>query len=186
MQLKEVLNYIPVCFKTWLNGVKSGFFPSPIYTENNYLRYRRKDIKEFIKNYNTVKLLRLSDVSKMVGISKKNLYKELTRRTFPQPLKIGERIIVWRIEDIENYIKELSKESEKSEKIIMSVEEVIKYVENCNLKEVTEIVKFCNQKIREKCAGSLINKTLNDAFEEAFNQPYTGIIHPDDVFNQLK
>ena len=50
------------------------------------------------------KLLRISDVSNIVGLSKSTLYDKIRKGTFPQGLKLGLRARAWKESDISNWI----------------------------------------------------------------------------------
>lgn len=50
--------------------------------------------------------LRQSQVLKFVPISKSTLWRRVKVRTFPAPVKLSERITVWRVEDIRWWIEE--------------------------------------------------------------------------------
>jgi predicted DNA-binding transcriptional regulator AlpA len=46
-------------------------------------------------------LLRLTDVCELLSIPRSTVYKKMSEGTFPSPVRIGERAIRWRVEDIE-------------------------------------------------------------------------------------
>ena len=48
--------------------------------------------------------LRQSQVLAFVPISKSTLWRRIQARTFPQPLKLSERVTVWRAEEIRRWI----------------------------------------------------------------------------------
>jgi predicted DNA-binding transcriptional regulator AlpA len=48
--------------------------------------------------------LRQQQVLAFVPISKSTLWRRVQARTFPQPLKLSERVTVWRVEDIRHWI----------------------------------------------------------------------------------
>ncbi len=48
-------------------------------------------------------LLRLKDVSALFGISRSTIYKRVTDRTFPAPLRISQRSVRWRMEDLKKW-----------------------------------------------------------------------------------
>jgi prophage regulatory protein len=48
--------------------------------------------------------LRQSQVLAFVPISKSTLWRRVQARTFPQPVKLSERVTVWRAEDIRGWI----------------------------------------------------------------------------------
>lgn len=49
--------------------------------------------------------LRQSQVLTFVPISKSTLWRRIQARTFPEPLKLSERVTVWRAEDIRRWIE---------------------------------------------------------------------------------
>lgn len=50
--------------------------------------------------------LRQSQVLAFVPISKSTLWRRIQARTFPAPVKLSERVTVWRAEDIRRWITE--------------------------------------------------------------------------------
>lgn len=48
--------------------------------------------------------LRQSQVLAFVPISKSTLWRRIQARTFPEPVKLSERVTVWRAEDIRRWI----------------------------------------------------------------------------------
>jgi len=48
--------------------------------------------------------LRQAQVLAFVPISKSTLWRRVQARTFPQPVKLSERVTVWRAEDIRGWI----------------------------------------------------------------------------------
>jgi prophage regulatory protein len=48
-------------------------------------------------------LIRLSEVCKLVGVSRSTIYQWTTAGSFPQPVHLGERAVRWRIEEIEQW-----------------------------------------------------------------------------------
>lgn len=49
--------------------------------------------------------LRQPQVLSFVPISKSTLWRRVHARTFPQPVKLSERVTVWRVEDIRRWIQ---------------------------------------------------------------------------------
>ena len=49
MELKSVLNLIPMGRAAWISGVKRGDYPEPIRLHNNHLAWRITDIAQFLK-----------------------------------------------------------------------------------------------------------------------------------------
>lgn len=52
--------------------------------------------------------LRQPQVLAFVPISKSTLWRRVQARTFPEPVKLSERITVWRVEDIRRWIAQHS------------------------------------------------------------------------------
>jgi prophage regulatory protein len=52
------------------------------------------------------KLLRRRDVSKKLGISKTQIYRLISRREFPAPRKLSERVSVWDESEIDAWLAE--------------------------------------------------------------------------------
>lgn len=48
----------------------------------------------------TEKLLRRSDVESRIGLSRSTIYDWMKRGQFPQPVKLGERLVAWKESDI--------------------------------------------------------------------------------------
>ena len=57
------------------------------------------------------KAIRLPEVQKTVGASRSTIYTWLKLGRFPKPLKLGSRMIAWRVSDIERWLE--SKASER-------------------------------------------------------------------------
>ena len=53
------------------------------------------------------RLLRINDVVEVTGLSKTSIYRYVANETFPKPVKIGETVVAWRVEDIDEWIKGL-------------------------------------------------------------------------------
>jgi prophage regulatory protein len=49
--------------------------------------------------------LRQPQVLALVPISKSTLWRRVQARTFPQPMKLSERVTAWRVEDIRQWIE---------------------------------------------------------------------------------
>lgn len=49
--------------------------------------------------------LRLSEVLKLIPVGKTTWWTGVKTGRFPKPTKLGERITVWRVEDIRNFIQ---------------------------------------------------------------------------------
>ncbi len=52
--------------------------------------------------------LRQPQVLAFVPISKSTLWRRIQARTFPEPLKLSQRVTVWRVEDIRRWIAQQS------------------------------------------------------------------------------
>jgi len=48
-------------------------------------------------------LIRLSDLSESLGVSRSTIYRWISEGEFPAPVRIGERAVRWRSEDIEQW-----------------------------------------------------------------------------------
>ena len=52
----------------------------------------------------TPALLRLSEVTVRVGLKKTAIYSRVNAGLFPEPVKLGERCVRWRVEDIDRWL----------------------------------------------------------------------------------
>ena len=52
----------------------------------------------------TPALLRLSEVQILVSLKKTAIYSRVKAGVFPEPIKLGERCVRWRAEDIERWL----------------------------------------------------------------------------------
>ena len=50
------------------------------------------------------KLLRLPDVTHHTGLSKATIYRLIKSKRFPKPVKLADRAVGWRLEQIEAWI----------------------------------------------------------------------------------
>lgn len=50
-------------------------------------------------------IMRIREVMETVGIGRATIYRLLSRGDFPKPLKLGERSIGWREDEIQNWIE---------------------------------------------------------------------------------
>ena len=48
-------------------------------------------------------LLRLADVCRLVGLSRSTIYKRVSDGTFPRPLRVSERSVRWRMQDLQGW-----------------------------------------------------------------------------------
>ena len=53
-----------------------------------------------------LKLLRLSSVKSVTGLSKSTIYARIAEGTFPKQIPLGPRLVVWVESDIQNWITE--------------------------------------------------------------------------------
>jgi prophage regulatory protein len=61
------------------------------------------DTAESRPSYRAGSLLRLADVRELLGISRSTVYKLLSVGRFPKPIRLGPRIVRWRLEAIESW-----------------------------------------------------------------------------------
>ena len=54
------------------------------------------------------RLLPMKAVIEFTSLSRATLYRHIKKGIFPQPIKIGERRVVWRTEDIEIWLSHCS------------------------------------------------------------------------------
>ncbi len=52
-------------------------------------------------------LLRLKDVCLLFGLSRSTIYKRVSEKSFPQPMRISERSVRWRMSDLTQWSSEL-------------------------------------------------------------------------------
>lgn len=50
-------------------------------------------------------ILRIREVSRMVGVGRATIYRLLARGDFPRPLQLGARSIGWREDEIQEWIE---------------------------------------------------------------------------------
>jgi prophage regulatory protein len=48
-------------------------------------------------------LVRLTEVCELIGVGRSTIYKWVNEGTFPAPVKVSERAVRWRTEDIEHW-----------------------------------------------------------------------------------
>ena len=53
-----------------------------------------------------MKFIRRKTVEELTGLSRSSIYAMMSEGTFPKQIRIGRRAVVWRQEDIENWINE--------------------------------------------------------------------------------
>lgn len=56
--------------------------------------------------------MRLPEVLGLIPISKSKWYEGIQEEIFPKPIKLGERIAVWRAQDIFDLIDEISRQGD--------------------------------------------------------------------------
>jgi prophage regulatory protein len=49
---------------------------------------------------NAQRLLRLAEVSKMIGLGRSSIYNYVAEGTFPAPIRVGERSVRWKLADV--------------------------------------------------------------------------------------
>ena len=52
-----------------------------------------------------IALLRLDEVSNLVGASRSSIYRWVKEARFPRPVKLGERAIAWPSDEVESFIE---------------------------------------------------------------------------------
>ena len=50
------------------------------------------------------RVLRRAEVSQVTGLARATLYKQVTDGSFPQPIRLGERFVGWRLSDIDAWL----------------------------------------------------------------------------------
>jgi len=51
---KNATPIIPVCKKTWLNGVKEGIYPKPIRISKRRVAWKAEDIRQLVESMEVV------------------------------------------------------------------------------------------------------------------------------------
>lgn len=62
----------------------------------------------------SVGFLRQAQVLKIIPISKSTLWRRVQSRAFPEPVKLSERVTVWRVEDIRQWIDAQGRQGSRS------------------------------------------------------------------------
>ena len=57
----------------------------------------------------TISILRAKDLVEIVGVSKNTIHNWVKLGIFPKPFKLGPRAIGWRVEEVEDWLIQLSK-----------------------------------------------------------------------------
>lgn len=52
-----------------------------------------------------LRLIRLSEVKHLTGLSRSKIYADMSEGTFPKSIKLGERSVAWNLSDIEEWIQ---------------------------------------------------------------------------------
>lgn len=52
------------------------------------------------------RLLRLREVLALTGISRSEIYRRMANRTFPQAVKLGERIVAWSAAEVADWVEQ--------------------------------------------------------------------------------
>jgi len=53
------------------------------------------------------KLVRIRDLQTLVGMKKSSIYKLMKSGEFPRPVKISERCVAWKVDDLNDWIASL-------------------------------------------------------------------------------
>ncbi len=51
------------------------------------------------------KYIRIQDLTEKYGMARSTVYYWMRKRGFPKPIKIGERRVVWSVDDVERWIE---------------------------------------------------------------------------------
>ena len=51
------------------------------------------------------RVLRRAEVSQVTGLARATLYKQVTDGSFPQPIRLGDRSVGWRLSDIDAWLR---------------------------------------------------------------------------------
>jgi prophage regulatory protein len=50
--------------------------------------------------------IRLSEVANLIGLSRSHIYRLVERGLFPAPVRLSDRVTVWREADVQNWLAE--------------------------------------------------------------------------------
>lgn len=50
-------------------------------------------------------LLRIADVTRTVGLGRSAIYKQIREGDFPSPVRLGERAVAWRANEIQEWVR---------------------------------------------------------------------------------
>ena len=53
-----------------------------------------------------MRLIKLKDVTSLTGLARSTIYKYISEERFPKPVSLGERIVAWVEEEIQDWILE--------------------------------------------------------------------------------
>ena len=56
------------------------------------------------KGYEARRIIRREEVTRLTGIARATLYKLIKEGKFPEPLRLGERSVGWRLADIDEWL----------------------------------------------------------------------------------
>lgn len=59
--------------------------------------------------------LRLNEVVKRTGLSRSEIYRRVAKKRFPQPRRLGPKILVWSVEDVRTFNENPDLDSEAYE-----------------------------------------------------------------------
>jgi prophage regulatory protein len=61
----------------------------------------------------THRFLRLSVIKNMTGLSRSTIYMRIAEKRFPKPIKLGERAVAWLESDINTWMEQQIKSSQR-------------------------------------------------------------------------
>ena len=64
---------------------------------------------------NTNRILKLPEVIRVSGLARSTIYLRMKEKTFPTPIKLGERSVGWIEEEIQNWINQQIEASRSSQ-----------------------------------------------------------------------
>lgn len=59
---------------------------------------------------NVDRIVRQKEVCHLTGLSKTSLYREVAEGRFPPPLRLGPRMVGWRLSTVQQWVQELTHE----------------------------------------------------------------------------
>jgi prophage regulatory protein len=63
------------------------------------------EIQDELAHRTRVRLLRRAEVERLTGLSRSTLYSWMKEGRFPQPVRLGERIVAWRESDVIEWLE---------------------------------------------------------------------------------